>query len=117
MPHDDNNESLFTINLSDSEYWISSKLNKSFSDRITQGHIKRLQVIQVKDCTGDLNSGFIDIGKICRPKSLQVDNPVVFGNPIPLVSTMVNSRNPHVCDMPNSSITDMFDDDFDLVLR
>ena len=72
------NESLFTINLSDSEYWISSKLNKSFSDRISQGHIKRLEVIQVKDCTGDLNSGFIDIDKICRPKSLQVDNPVVF---------------------------------------
>ena len=43
-------------------------------------------MVKVTGCDGDIVNGVMNIVGLIRPGSLQLDNPTVIGNPMPLVS-------------------------------
>ena len=51
------------------------------------GLLKKLDVIKVSGCDGDPNKGVMNIVSLTRPGSLQSDEPVLLGNPMPFASS------------------------------
>ena len=56
------------------------------------GWLKRLDVVKIVGAGGDRDKGILSLRSMSRPKSIQIEKPIVMGHPQPLANVRLVSQ-------------------------